>query len=107
MGGFPHFFKLSGAPIASGPDDCSFTILTTLASPSAEIISKVQVDDVLLIAINGYRLEAYTQQHELCGIILGSIERVKLCIAKGVEFEAKVVIRDGAQCQVLIEKSSK
>lgn len=108
MGGLPIFFKLSATPLPGSNDECNFTVLTTLASPNPEFIGLVKAGDSLTVVSNETTrgLEVASQQGNICGNIIASVSRINNCIKKGISFEAKVITRNGAECQVLIQKST-
>ena len=68
----------------------------------------VQAGDVLTVSENSLTgvLEAISSNGEVCGSIISSINRIKNCMKKGTVFQARVIIRDMAECQVLVFTSS-
>lgn len=108
MGGasFPIFFRLAAFPVADANDNCDFSILTTLSSPRPETLARLNAGDILTIKESEMRvLYALNSDNELCGTVISNIRKIITCMAKGVSFEGKIVLLNGAECQVLIQKS--
>lgn len=108
MGGasFPIFFRLAAFPVADANNNCDFSILTTLSSPRPETLVRLNVGDILTIRESETRaLYALTSGGELCGTILSNIRKIITCMAKGISFEGKILLLNGAECQILIQKS--
>jgi hypothetical protein len=107
--GFPMFFRLSALPISDNTNNCDFSILTTLASPEAGVISKLNVgDDLLLRETDSSRvLQVTTLNGVVCGVLISRTRRIIACMAKGSTFSVKIVLINGAECQVLVQSANK
>lgn len=108
MGGasFPIFFRLAAFPIADANNNCDFSILTTLSSPRPTALLKLNAGDTLTIQESEMRvLNALNSEGEICGTVISNIRKIITCMAKGISFEGKVLLLNGAECQILIQKS--
>ena len=109
-GGSSISFERPTAPPTGpgGPDNCQgISIPTTLASPNTAALASVNPGDRLPIIINGgvRALVVVNKSGQICGSIVVEPARLIACIESGVDFVARVLSINGAQCAVNVQNA--
>ena len=101
-GGGANFGGGGGIPII----ECEkISIKTNITSPDPDVLKQIKVGDVLDIELQTASgpLVAITSDHKIVGAVFVTNPKMLIdCINRGFEYHARVILKEGGDCQILI-----